>query len=242
MILHSADGGSTWERQRVDVEALGPLLDVIFLDDSNGFAIGAEGKMFFTSDAGKTWTDRNITELTTQDLRPKVDANEEESGLASDDMGVDETPPHLNAVVQNKIGLLIVGESGAAFRSTDSGLSWARIEIPYHGPLFGAVVLSDDSIIAYGLNGNAFQTSDLGNTWQKLETGTEATLMGAVAVPGGRAVIVGSRGVFLTKAADSNVLKSFTFSDGGILGGVLQRGETDFVVVGENGILAYSPK
>lgn len=243
VILHSADGGSTWERQHVNSEAFGPLLDILFVDDTRGLAIGAEGKMLTSADAGKTWVDGNITtRVTNKPTAATAAADADESGLASDDIGVDETPPHLNGIVQSKAGLLIVGETGAVFRSTDAGDSWTRIDFPYSGPLFGAVVLDDQSIVAFGLAGNAFITSNLGDSWNKLETNTDASLFGAVAVSGARAVLVGARGTFLTKAPGSNALKAFSFSDGGVLGGVVQRGESDFTVVGENGILAYSPK
>ena len=242
VILYSADGGSSWQRQHVNSEAFGPLLDILFIDDTRGFAIGAEGKMLTTDDAGKTWLDGSITSrMVDAPMIAKSESNDA-SGLASDDIGVDETPPHLNAIVQSKEGLLIVGETGAAFRSRDAGASWARIDFPYSGPLFGAVVLDDESIVVYGLSGNAYTTRDLGSSWTKLETNTDASLFGAVAVKGARAVLVGARGTFLTKAAESNALKAFTFSDGGVLGGVVQRGESDFTVAGENGILAYSPK
>ena len=242
VILHSADAGATWSRQYVNSEAFGPLLDILFLDDVTGFAVGAEGKMLTTSDGGTTWVDGNITARLIGDPVAAAAADSDEGGLASDDIGVDETPPHLNAIVQNKAGLLIVGETGAAFNSRDAGASWARLNFPYSGPLFGALVLDDDSIIAYGLGGNAYLTTDLGGSWEKLETNTDASLFGAVAVKGARAVFVGARGTFLTKSADSTALKAFIFSDGGVLGGVIQRGESDFTVVGENGILAYSPK
>ncbi len=242
IILHSSDGGSTWERQHVNSAALGPLLDILFVDDNRGIAVGAEGKMLTTTDTGKTWVDGNITTRVIDAPKATAVVDDGEAGLASDDIGVDETPPHLNAIVQSKAGLLIVGETGAAFRSRDEGVSWARMDFPYHGPLFGAIVLDDQSILVYGLAGNAYLTTDLGTSWTKLETNTEASLFGAVAVNGARAVLVGARGTFLTKAADSNALKAFTFSDGGVLGGVVQRGASDFTVVGENGILAYSPK
>lgn len=242
VILHSADGGSTWERQHVNSEAFGPLLDILFIDDARGFAIGAEGKMLTTSDAGKTWLDGSITSrIVNTPVSSKVDSNDA-TGLASDDIGIDETPPHLNAIVQNEAGLLIVGETGAAFSSRDAGVSWDRLNFPYSGPLFGALVLDDQSILAYGLSGNVYQTRDLGSNWTKLETKTDASLFGAVAVKGGRAVLVGARGTFLTKASESNALKAFAFSEGGVLGGVVQRAESDFTVVGENGILAFSPK
>ena len=44
IILHSADGGSSWARQHVNSEALGPLLDILFVDDATGFAVGCGRK------------------------------------------------------------------------------------------------------------------------------------------------------------------------------------------------------
>jgi photosystem II stability/assembly factor-like uncharacterized protein len=242
IILHSSDSGSTWTRQNVDVQATGPLLDVLFTDDTTGMAIGSEGKMLRTTDAGATWTADNITAHLTNKPTAVVVDEEIDDSVASDDIGVDETPPHLNAITRSNKGLMIVGETGAVFTSVDLGANWTKIAFDYNGPFFGALTLSDDSILIYGLNGHAYVTSDLGVSWQRLETGTEATLLGGIAVKGGRSVLVGSRGAFLTKAPDSNVMKSFVFSDGGVIGGVLQQGDSDFVVVGENGILSYSPK
>ena len=242
IILASTDGGSSWKRQHVNIEAFGPLLDIIFVDDNKGFAVGAEGKFLSTADGGETWQDGNIGDRTSNMNVHMDEEAADEDGLASDDIGFDETPPHLNAIVQNSTGMFIVGESGSAFRSTDQGESWTRLTTPYNGPLFGAIVLSDESILAYGLNGNVYLTKDLGVNWIKQETGSEATLLGAVAVSGGRAVIVGSRGAFLTKSPDSNILKLFTVDEGGVLGGVLQSGDVDFIVVGENGLSTFSPK
>jgi photosystem II stability/assembly factor-like uncharacterized protein len=243
VIVHSQDGGSTWTRQHVMPDAFGPLLDVFFLDDSKGFAIGAEGKMLTTSDAGITWVDGNITDRLAV-VKPKQAMAQEQSdaGLASDDIGEDETPPHLNGAVVTNAGIVIVGETGAIFRSTDAGESWARMDFPYNGPMFGAIRMEDDSIIAYGLNGNIFQTRDLATTWTKLESNTDTSLMGGLAIAGNRAVFVGSRGSVLLKPADSDALKSFTFSDGGILAGVVSKSDSEFTLVGENGIFNFSPK
>jgi photosystem II stability/assembly factor-like uncharacterized protein len=243
VILHSKDGGSSWSRQHVQPQAFGPLLDVFFLDDQKGFAIGAEGKMLTTADGGTNWVDGNIS-TRLQAVAPTVKApvDELEEGMASDDIGEDETPPHLNAAVVNNQGILIVGETGAIFRSTDAGENWARMAFPYNGPMFGAIKMEDDSIIAFGLNGHIYQTTDLGSNWIRLESNTDTSLMGALAISGNRAIFVGARGSVLLKPADSNALKPFTFSDGGVLAGVIAKSETEFTLVGENGIFNFSPK
>lgn len=244
VILHSTDAGNHWLRQHVNTEAFGPLLDVLFLDPQRGFAIGTEGTMLSTTDGGQTWTPGLITDRQKGGAaadEPVADDGEdaEESLVASDDMGEDETPPHLNAIVRTSKGLLIVGESGAGYRSEDDGASWERFELPYHGSMFGAVVLDDDSVVAFGLRGKAFQSSDLGRNWNALESGTDAGLMGGAAVAGGRAVLVGSSGTVLTMQSGNPVLKPFQFADGGLLGGVMHLGDNQFLLVGENGLARF---
>jgi photosystem II stability/assembly factor-like uncharacterized protein len=240
VILHSGDSGATWERQHDDPAAFGPILDVYFLDANNGLAVGVEGLLLRTNDAGKTWVRGNITD----GIKPVVAAaavSKEEEFLPSDEMGQDETPPHLNCIVKSGAVLLVLGESGAVFSSVDSGLTWKRGSLPYKGSIFGAITLSDNSILAYGLNGNAFATADAGATWVKLESDTDASLMGAVAAENGRAVLVGARGNFLTKSPESNKLGRFVDANAGALAGVIQSGATDFIVVGENGIAVFDP-
>ena len=63
IILHSPDGGLSWVRQRMmpydpdsdDLHNGSPLLDVLFLDQDNGFAIGAYALILRTRDGGATW-------------------------------------------------------------------------------------------------------------------------------------------------------------------------------------------
>lgn len=249
VVVYSNDGGLTWTLQHHDEEAEGPLLDVIFLDDQRGFAIGAYGQFLATSDSGANWLVEHIGDrvrggaAAAKDDQDEADAMEsvDDSGLASTDMGMDEGDPHLNAIVRNGQGLLIVGETGATYRSIDEGATWTKGSLPYEGSMFGAVALDGGSIIAFGLRGNAFSTADLGLTWQPLETGTEASLLGGSAVPGNRAVLVGASGTVLLLPAGSNQMRGYTFSDGGVMSSVLPLGETDFLTVGENGIATYQP-
>jgi photosystem II stability/assembly factor-like uncharacterized protein len=156
-------------------------------------------------------------------------------------MGEDEGDPHLNAITSTAAGLLIVGEAGATYRSTDGGLSWTRGNLPYQGSMFGVVGLDDDSVVAFGLRGNAFASNDLGLNWRKLHTDTEASLLGGAAVPGGRAVIVGASGSVLLLPAGSDQLRGYTFSGGGVMSGVVLLSEVEFLTIGENGLAPYQP-
>jgi len=242
VILHSSDNGSTWNRQYLKLDAFGPLLDVLFLDAKRGFAIGVEGAILSTNDGGASWSESVITDKVVQSAAVEVAEVEEVDSDVARDIGIDETPPHLNAIAQSKRGLMIVGESGAVFSSANQGASWVRRALPYNGSMFGVITLDDDSMAAFGLNGNVFLTADLGASWQKLSSDTDASIMGGAAASNGRAVFVGARGVVLTKGSNTTQLAKFIFQDGGSLAGVLPISDDEFVVVGENGIKTFKPE
>lgn len=61
-IIHSSDNGQTWTKQFEDVEREMPLLDVLFINESEGFAVGAYGTYLTTYDGGKNWNDGLISE------------------------------------------------------------------------------------------------------------------------------------------------------------------------------------
>jgi photosystem II stability/assembly factor-like uncharacterized protein len=247
VIVYSSDGGLTWTLQHHDAAAEGPLLDVLFLDAERGYAIGAYGQFLSTTDSGANWTVQTISDRVGASAPAAVaadeatDMGEDDSGLASTDMGEDEGDPHLNAIVRTSAGLLIVGEAGSTYRSTDNGANWTRGDLPYEGSMFGLVGLDNDTVVAFGLRGNAFLTTDLGRNWERLETGTEATLLGGAAVPGARAVLVGASGTVLLLPASSPQLRGYTFSDGGVMSAVLPISESEFLTIGENGLATYQP-
>jgi len=246
VIIASTDGGLTWTPQHSDTSSEGPLLDVLFLDAQRGFAVGAYGQFLSTADAGASWNVQTVSDRTggvaptASDTAPVSD-KEAEPALASTDVGEDEGDPHLNGIVRTDAGLLIVGEAGAAYRSIDQGATWERADLPYEGSMFGAVGLDTGQVIAFGLRGNAFSTADLGRSWQKLETGTTASLLGGSAVTGGRAVLVGASGTVLLAPPGSTQLRGLSFPEGGVMSGVLPLAETEFLVVGENGVATYQP-
>jgi photosystem II stability/assembly factor-like uncharacterized protein len=250
VIVYSADGGLTWTLQHHSVSTDGPLLDVLFLDDQRGYAIGAYGQFLSTTDSGANWTVQTISDRvlasSASDPDEAIAGSEDDEiidddDLASTDMGEDEGDPHLNAMARTSAGLLIVGEAGATFRSTDEGATWVRGDLPYEGSMFGLVALDTGTVVAFGLRGNAFASDDLGLSWRQLETGTEASLLGGAAVTGGRAVIVGASGAVLLLPSGSNQLRGYSFSDGGVMSGVLPLSETEFLTIGENGLAPYQP-
>ena len=58
MILHTADGGTTWNQQKT--ESYDDLHDIIFVDAMVGWAVGGYNSILHTTDGGKTWAVSNI--------------------------------------------------------------------------------------------------------------------------------------------------------------------------------------
>ncbi len=245
VILHSSDGGLSWEMQNHDIESDGPLLDVLFLDQQRGYAIGAYGQFLSTTNGGADWnleliSDRTRAKAQTPD---KVDdtENDEGSWLVSTDIGDEMGDPHLNAILRTEAGLMIVAEAGAAYRSRDEGVKWTKLTLPYGGSMFGGVAMDDGALLTFGLRGNVFRTPDLGDTWEKIASGTESSLFGAYALGGARAILVGAGGTVALAPAGASQLRLLSFPEGGTMTAVLAISDVQFVIVGENGISIYQP-
>jgi photosystem II stability/assembly factor-like uncharacterized protein len=255
VIVHSQDGGQTWVRQRVapfdknsiDLTNGAPLLDVLFLDEKRGYAIGAYSLMLVTTDGGQTWTQQNVLgktddEILTQQSEDNSTVNEENWTFNQDDLALDEeSDPHLNSIARTGDGsFFMVAERGAAFRSTDDAQTWGRIQLPYDGSMFGVLGFEGQHILCFGLRGNVYESFDLGTTWTKIETGTTLSLMGGDSFDEGGAVLVGANGIVLSRVNGSEPFRTSTHPDGNVLASVVSISAAEFAVAGETGLSVFS--
>lgn len=254
-ILSSRDLGRTWTLQHFDPEAERPLLDVHFFNANEGLAIGAYGLIMKTSDAGSNWESIELADVVTSEAIDWGDAAEaaEELGDGPDE----ETGPsegyydasqdfdrgcyeflecHLNAVLAlDDDRLMIAGERGYGFRSTDGGETWESFRFPYPGSMFGFVP-AGDAILSFGLRGNVQLSRDFGDSWDVLEPGVQSTLMGAAVNPEGDPVIVGAGAAVLTYSVDD---ESFQVSEdrlGSDYAAVIFNNEGTMILAGEGGL------
>jgi photosystem II stability/assembly factor-like uncharacterized protein len=93
--VRTTDGGTTWEYTSIGVSH---LIDVVFLDDRQGFIAGERG-VFITTDGGASW------------LNPELDV--------SDLMAIQATGERT---------LWVAGESRVLMRSVDGGTTWSHLE------------------------------------------------------------------------------------------------------------------
>lgn len=256
VILASQDGGERWTVQRKDpwrpadgggagdARHGAPLLDVLFLDENRGYAVGAYSLFLETSDGGTTWSERRIL----GDAAPAAAAAAGGDGkwtFSRDELKIeDESEPHFNAITRTSDGsLLIAGERGSLLRSRDNGATWQRLKLPYDGSMFGAIGFDGQRAIVFGLRGHAFETEDLGDTWRELKTDTELSLLGGVKLAGGGVALVGANGLVLVRRNATDPLRAGAIDPAGALAAVLPiEGGGAFLVAGENGVARYQPR
>lgn len=259
VILASSDAGEHWQVQRKDpwqppaadtgpgdARHGAPLLDVLFLDEQRGIAIGAYSLFLETTDGGASWNERKIL----SDAAPAAAGAAAAGGgdkwtFSKDELKIeDESEPHFNAIARTSDGsLLIAGERGSLLRSRDNGATWQRLKLPYDGSMFGAIGFEGQRAIVFGLRGHAFETDDLGDSWRELQTGTELSLLGGTKLAKGGVALVGANGLVLIRREASEALRAGAIDPAGALASVLAiEGGGAFLVAGENGIARYQPR
>ncbi len=207
-ILYSSDGGESWVSQFEDKERQMPLLDVMFINESEGFAIGAYGTYLTTFDGGKNWKDSLIVE--DQDY-------------------------HLNKIIKiDEYRYFVVAEAGNAYRSFDAGKNWELIELPYPGSMFG-VVNYGGQIVTYGLRGNVLVSDDFGDNFIQLDSPVLNSLFGSAITASNDLFLVGANGVVL-KFQENKLKKVNIESSDGDYTGLLAIKEGMLIFIGESGI------
>lgn len=218
-ILHSSDGGASWVRQYSDPELEAPLLDILFTDDRHGFAVGAYGSLLRTEDGGLHW--------------------EDVSDLLDNEEGV-----HLNAITRLHGGtLIIVGEMGAVFRSTDEGDSWESLDSPYQGSLFGLLPTHQaGGLVIYGLRGHVYHSPDQGESWQQVALQRpdggrfELGLADGALLDDGSLLIVGHGGALLRSRDNGQTFQVKLREDRLSYAGVAARNDGSLLLIGQNGV------
>lgn len=219
-ILHTGDGGKTWQLQSFQPELEKPFLDVLFADASRGYAVGAYGLFMTTSDGGATWAELDAPAVREDEL-------------------------HLNSLTRLGSGeYFVVGESGTMGLSVD-GTTWERLTSPYDGSLYKAIPRGEKGAVVFGLRGNAYSTDDVrAGQWTRIDLGTVASFFGGTALPSGEIAMVGLSGEVAILRADGSVKNTRIKALAGVTGtgtlsaaipwagGVLTVGELGVSTVG----------
>ena len=201
-ILHTTDGGSSWQIQQQIPELDRPLLDVNFVSSTQGFAVGAYGMFYSTIDGGKTWSKQFLESLLPEDdveYLAEVKAESEEDYQFE----IASILPHFNKIVALKNqGLMLVGELGLIAFSNDLGKSWQRIDNVYEGSFFTGLQLTSGAILVGGLRGNMFRSFDNGVNWSRVDLGNSNSVNDIYQLRNGDVLVAQNNGTLLISTDD----------------------------------------
>jgi len=210
VILKTTDSGKTWKEVYKDIKAEQPLFDVLFVTENKGFAIGAYGSFLKTENGGKTWEASTI--------------------YGEDDF-------HLYRISRSADGeLLVTGEAGAIYLSTNNGDSWDKIKSPYEGTFFGNQFLAENKILIYGMRGHVYESDDLGQNWKQRTIPVNTSLESSITTEQGITFLVGASGAVLKSPDNAKTFKKIQQSNKSHRVAITQCGEK-ILTVGEKGIL-----
>ncbi|MCG9732284.1 YCF48-related protein [Shewanella sp. Isolate13] len=239
-ILHSNDGGKSWQLQMQSQEIEKPFLDILFFTEQHGIAVGAYGLFYRTNDGGQTWNSEYHQELLfEEDIAYLEELKAEDEALYLSERST--LLPHFNRVIHATDNTLImVGELGLVATSTDQGHNWLKQDFIYEGSLFNAAVV-DDTAFVMGLRGNVFK-SDLGLTgWQKVSLPVDSTINAGITLGEGMLRLVGNAGVIIdiSVAGESQLVEQ---RQGENLVAIAEDSEGNLWVAGNKGLIKLEQK
>jgi len=202
VVLHSADGGTSWVKQFDGRQASKIALDYYGkLDTSDPQVAKLIDEERFLAESGG--------------LQPFLDVHFEtdRTGFVvgtfnrvfrTDDGGANWQPwmhrtdnpdgLHFNATAGHGEAIYLAGEQGTVWRLDKGEERFSPFSTDYDGTLFGLLSISGGRLLAFGMRGSAFLSEDAGNHWQRVQLSSQAGITGGVVMEDGAVVVVNQAG------------------------------------------------
>ena len=251
-VLLSDDEGGSWRQVVTPTRAM--LTGVSFSDAQHGWAVGHDGVILATTDAGLSWTrQRPNTDIDTIWLDVHFhDANHgtaigaygkwittQDGGrtwIDVSDRSDDES--HLNHIGVSPDGdTYLAGEGGLLLMKRKQDVKWTNAEISYEGSFFGTLLLEDGQVLVYGLRGHVFIAANATAEWIEREMPVAVLLTAGVQLKSGVIVLAGAGGNFFISRDGAKTFGAW--KPAGYLGGVsalLETKDGALLAAGESGV------
>ncbi|MFZ5495824.1 MAG: WD40/YVTN/BNR-like repeat-containing protein [Verrucomicrobiota bacterium] len=250
-VLLSDDEGRTWRQIVVPTRAM--LTGVSFGDATHGWAVGHDGVILATTDAGETWTRQDSgQDLETvwldvffSDARIGLAVGAYGRSLLTLDGGSNwqpaAAPPdelHLNHIAPTATDTIYVaGEAGTLLTSANARSGWRQLAVGYDGSLYGTLPLGDGRLLAFGLRGRVFSSDDAGATWSPRETAVSVPIMAGLRMKSGTVVLAGQGGSFHLSRDDGATFGHWQPPEyNGGVSALVETSDGALVVAGEKGV------
>lgn len=194
-----------------------PLMDVFFLDEENGFAVGAFNTYLVTTDGGENWS-------------------------AAGDLLDNPEGMHLNAIVGKGDTMMIAGEAGLILRSLDRGESWELVDSPDYGSFFGLYLGDDEMLVqVVGLRGAMYQSLDAGDSWEQIPEGLHKNMNAITHGKDGLVLAAGNDGAWFRSLDGGQSYDEGIMPDRMHLADAIEAANGDYIFIGMAGVKVIPP-
>ena len=133
--------------------------------------------------------------------------------------------------------MLIAGEAGRVYMSTDFGVTWTRFDTGYNGHFYGTVVTRNEAgqpiVFAYGFGGNIYRLGAGAQAWWKLMSPSKESFVKGLHL-GKTLLFVDQKGRLVSTDETGTVLKMVSAAEGKPVTGMALVGNA-LILSGQNG-------
>jgi photosystem II stability/assembly factor-like uncharacterized protein len=245
VILHSADGGDTWQLQ-LDGRKVNDLLVAAMErkvaaepSSSTAKALLGEAQRYKEQGADKPFLDVWFSDSTNGYAVGAYNLIFRTSdGGATWTPWFDKTdnPKFFNLYAIRPVAseLYIAGEGGLVLKLDAAAQRFVALTVPYNGSFFG-VAGAGSAVLVFGLRGNVYRSDDAGRTWAKTDAGLPAAIVGAAPASDGAILLADGGGRIASSADSGRTFTKIALKNPTPVFGFAPIGNDRFVLVGPRG-------
>ncbi|WP_257225625.1 YCF48-related protein [Pseudomonas sp. ICMP22404] len=249
VVLHSRDGGLSWEKQLDGVLAADiELQEAKQGTEAAGDAEKAQERLAQAQQLVDDGPDKPFLDLLFLDAKNGIVVGAYGLAFVTHDGGLSwqsirsriENPNglHLYSIEWVGTDLFIAGEQGTLLRSSDEGKTFESLASPYEGTTFGLQSTNAGSILAFGLRGKAFESKDRGDTWQRLDTLQPVTLTSGLRLEDGAVLLADESGRVLRFEQGSTKASVLKITQPSYFTGMAQAANGSLIISSARGMLS----
>src|SRR4249919_2483275 len=141
---------------------------------------------------------------------------------------------HLYGIRGSSDGVYAVGELGLALRLDPATGRFVAMTTPYEGSFFG-LLSKPGLVLAYGMRGTAWRSRDGGQNWEPSDTGVSASITAGKVLPDGRLLLCSQAGDLLLSDDEGAHFRRLPLKQAASCTGVAAAGDA-IVLTGPRGV------
>lgn len=248
VVLHTRDGGNTWEKQ-LDGRIAQKLLTAHFQSLVASGNAEAQRYLQDTQLNYESGPEQALLGVWFRDALHGFVCGSFGTLLATSDGGLTweswvenvegvegNIPLHLYAISGTRKGVMMASEKGIVFRLDEDRKRFVAMHTGYAGTLFG-LLETGDAVLAVGLRGTAYRLKgEDANRWENVATGATRAITAGTSLPDGQALLVTVSGQILSTRDGGEHFQMIPVTRPMSYAGVAAAGQGSVVVVGNNGV------